>query len=203
MISNKEHIATFVLYQLGGAKNAIHLEDIASKCHEIAPARFSWQLEKYRKYPDIKAVFYALDATSRTSGGDLVRKIENRRTGGQRYRLTQAGAQWIKQNGHRIATELKISNENKPEQEIQQALRELKKRDRAFKKYKKDGEKSELSIYELIDFLGCSLETSPTAVRKKFTEMQTQAEMANDAEIEGFLRVARTKFSDLLSVGQS
>ncbi|MGR3914169.1 MAG: hypothetical protein OD918_06535 [Gammaproteobacteria bacterium] len=201
-MSRKEDIATYVLYQLGGANGVVHIEEIAKKCHELAQPQFSWQLEKYKDYPDIKIVYYALDFVSRDKGGKLARKISDRSKGGQRYQLTQAGAQWIKKNGGRLAAQLGVSggDQTNAAREVQESLRSLKARDNAFKRYKKDGENIELSIYELIDFLGCPLETSPTVVRKKFAEMQMKAESAEDAEIDGFLAVAESKFSRLLLV---
>ncbi len=199
-MSRKEDIVTYALYQLGGAKGAVHIEEIANKCYELAKSQFSWQLKKYQHYPDIKAVYYALDGVSRGCENKLVRKIADRSKGGQRYQLTQVGAQWIKKNKDHLAAELSVPHSENAQYEVQQSLRELKKRDPAFKRYKHNGEKIDLSIYEFIDFLGCSLETSPTAVRKKFADMETKAELVDDVEIKSFLAVAKTKFSHLFLV---
>lgn len=200
LMSRKEDIATYTLYQLGGANGAVHIEEIAKKCHELAQSQFSWQLEKYKDYPDIKAVYYALDFVSRDKGGKLARKTLDRSKGGQRYQLTHAGAQWVKKNEGRLAAQLGVSDGDRANvaRELRESLRSLKAHDNTFKRYKKDGTNTEMSVYELIDFLGCPLETSPTVVRKKFAEMQVKAESADDAEIEGFLAVAESKFSQLL-----
>ncbi len=200
-MSRKEDIVTYALYQLGGANGAVHIEEIAAECHKMAQSQFSWQLEKYRDFPDLKAVYYALDCVSRAKGGSLVQKILDRSKGGQRFQLTQAGVQWIKKNHENLANEFNVpENERKKAlNEVQDFLRALKEQDSAFKRYKKDGENIKLSIYELIDFLGCPLETSPTMVRKKFEEMQVKAKSADDAEIEKFLAVAETKFPQILS----
>lgn len=200
-MSRKEDIATYALYQLGGANSAVHIEEIAHECHELSASQFAWQLPKYKHFPDIKAVYYALDAVSRgVKNKPLVRKIDDRSKGGQRYKLTQAGAQWIKENVSHIATELDVHESHKAQTEIKKVLQKLKKQDRAFNRYKQNGEKSELSIYEFVDFLGCSLETSPTAVRNKFADMETKAELADDADIKNFLAVAKSKFPHILTV---
>ena len=190
----KEDIATFSLYQLGGGKSSIHIEDIAHKCHELAKPQFSWLLPKYQEYPDIKAVYYALDAVSRGDSGKYVNKISDRSKGGQRYQLTRSGVLWIKKNKDRLAHELKTDKVDAPRNEVQCFLRD-KKKDSAFKRYKQN---KPLSIFEVVDFLGCSFETSPTAIREKFKNMEAQAELANDQEIVDFLAVARNKFTNIL-----
>ena len=197
----KEDIAVFALYQLGGAANAVHIEDIAYECLQLAKAQFSWQLEKYQEFPDIKAVYYALDAVSRDKPVQFVRKSADRSKGGQYYQLTPLGAKWIKENRARLAahtnTEGQSGEQNK---DVQKNLAQSKRQNEAFVRFVKKGATSTFSIYELIDFLGCSLDTSPTAVRKKFDDMQTKANLVGDADVKSFLDVAKQKFPDVLSV---
>ena len=48
-------------FSLGAAKQTIHTEDIAHKAFLLKKTDFSWQIEKYQKYPDLTKVRKALD----------------------------------------------------------------------------------------------------------------------------------------------
>ncbi len=57
-------IVVYALYALGGWRERIHTEDIALKCYEIAPSKFSWV--KYPQYPDNHTAYLSLgDAKKR------------------------------------------------------------------------------------------------------------------------------------------
>jgi len=45
-------IVVYVTAVLGGAEKKVYSEVIAAKCFELDPARFSWRLPDYRKWPD-------------------------------------------------------------------------------------------------------------------------------------------------------
>lgn len=198
-------IAVYALYQLGGGGKSVLLERIAHKCYELDRGRFSWRLPEFRKYPDIKTVFYALDEVSR-GRRFYVKKIAPRGNGGrngergdgQAFRLTEDGAVWINENSMRISHELKDSNGHDPATVQKEELQKLKARDPAFRKYKAEGMDADISIYEIIDFLGCSLETSKTAIRAKFSDMKAKAAAAKDADVKSFLEFAANKHSGVL-----
>ena len=83
---------------------------------------------------------------------------------------------------------------------IRRNLRALKN-EVAFKQFQA-GEMSEISVYGLADFLGCSFETSPSAVRKKFGEMKTKVALVEDAEISAFLHACEGRFAKLLHTNE-
>ena len=62
-------IALLALYTLGGATSRQHGEDVALKCYEMAPRRFSW--EKY-KYPHLELVRSALRDAKKEKHGVMV-----------------------------------------------------------------------------------------------------------------------------------
>ena len=47
-------IVVYTLALLGGSDRTIYSEDVAARCYDLAPSRFSWRLPKYRKkgWPD-------------------------------------------------------------------------------------------------------------------------------------------------------
>ena len=48
-------------FALGAAKQSIHTEEIAYKAFLLKRDGFSWQIEKFQKYPDLTKVRKALD----------------------------------------------------------------------------------------------------------------------------------------------
>ena len=70
MLSDKD-IVIYALYILGGWHKRIHTEDIALKCYEIAPTKFSWV--KYPKYPDLAPTRFALESAKKAKSGALVK----------------------------------------------------------------------------------------------------------------------------------
>jgi len=75
-MSDKD-IVLYSLYLLGGWHKRVHTEDIALKCYEIAPSRFSWV--KYPQYPDLAPARFALEATKKAQYGALVRGVSERK----------------------------------------------------------------------------------------------------------------------------
>lgn len=191
-------IAVMALYWLGGVERKVHLEDIAIECHKLAEKRFAFELEKYKHFPDKRTVFYALADAHKEKAGVLVEAFGTQSKGGGNFQITKSGVKWIKVNEDRIARELKIKSSVAPKQEVKRILR-IVKNETAFKKFHA-GKMAELSVYELMDFLGCSFETSPSAVRAKFAEMEVKAELVEDVEIFNFLRGCKDRFAKLLNV---
>lgn len=198
-ISNMD-IAMMALYILGGVKRGIHLEEIVVKCHEMAPGRFAFELRKYKQFPDKSAVIYALGDARKEKAGVLVKNSGSRGTGGGKFQLTENGVRWVKRNEDRVNRGLKIPSSVAPKQEVRRILRSVKS-EIAFKRFLRD-EMAKLSLYDLVDFLGCSFETSPSAVRMKFSEMKAKAELVDDADIFDFLRACEKRFPKFLHVEQ-
>lgn len=188
-------IAVFALYSLGGVNRKVHLEDIAQKCYEIAPGRFSWELPQFRGAPDKLAAYYGLADARKKKAGELIKSFGSRGTG-KKYQMALAGIQWMKNNEPRITQALKLKSSAAPLRQVRDALRTAKS-ESAFKKFRANGAEC-LSVYDLADFLGSSLETSPSRIREKFSEMKNRAEFAEDPEIATFLSACEKHFPDLL-----
>jgi hypothetical protein len=85
-------IVTLAISELGGATQAVDIEDIAIQAYELAPKKFSW-----RKYPeriDLRVVQYALkDAASNRQGEPLIKGSLK-----YGYMLTAVGLEWLENN---------------------------------------------------------------------------------------------------------
>lgn len=88
-------IVAVALWSLGGATERKDTEDVAVKCWELAPGRFSW--ERYSEFPNLDTARVALSDAKKPKNGSLV---TGDNYGG--WLLTQAGLDWIESR----ATEL-------------------------------------------------------------------------------------------------
>ena len=72
-VSNVD-IVVYVLGLLGGAEKTVYSEEVAAKCYEVAPTRFSWRLPAYRAkgWPDKYVVKTALEDAKKDKYGALV-----------------------------------------------------------------------------------------------------------------------------------
>src|SRR3972149_7390368 len=80
-------IAVYALRLLGGSAKFIHTEDVALKCFELVPERFSWR--KYPQYPDAGPARFALEDAKKLKHGHLT--SGNRVKGGK---LTAKGVEY-------------------------------------------------------------------------------------------------------------
>ncbi len=85
-------LTTLGVYLLGGTKKAVDTEDVAVKCHEIAPGTFAW-----RKYPDqinLELVRVQLSDAKKKKNGTLLSG-----SGREGWRITTEGLKWISTEG--------------------------------------------------------------------------------------------------------
>ena len=198
-------IAVFALHQLGGVNRKVHLEEIASECHRLAPKRFGWELPRFQAFPDKKAAYYALNDAVKPKHGGLVGRMGTRSKvkGGQKFWLTEQGAKWVKGHEERVADGLlKTQLSDTPRRKAEETLRVVKGA-KAFVHFRAKGGVDGLTVYDLANFLGSMYETSPSAVRKKFAEMKTKAELTDDGEMSEFLLACERAphFARLLNIG--
>src|SRR3990172_2606809 len=80
-------IAVYALRLLGGSARFIHTEDVALKCFELVPERFSWR--KHPQYPDAGPARFALEDAKKEKYGRLA--AGNRVKG---WKLTKSGIEY-------------------------------------------------------------------------------------------------------------
>lgn len=84
-------IVTMAVYLLDGGRQPADIEDVAMKCHELAPGRFSW-----RKYPEQINLDYVRRELSRAKNAEFGALIKGSMTDG--WTLTPAGLEWASKN---------------------------------------------------------------------------------------------------------
>lgn len=81
-------LVTLAVYLLGGRDRFVDTEDVAVKCHELAPERFSWR--RYPEHPNLEGVrVRLLEETKAPQASALVRGSHSRG-----WKLTPTGLAW-------------------------------------------------------------------------------------------------------------
>ena len=170
-------VALLALYALGGATSRQHGEDIALKCYEIAPRRFSW--EKYQ-YPHLEVVRSALRDAKKEKHGVMVSGAD-----AKGWLLTKEGLSWCEQNAAALGDRgLRNRMSSLPKAEAR-VLRELADH-RLFAQWKR-GE-GEISRYEVADALGYPADAARDAVCRRLEALIGAAHVAKMGEMERFLK---------------
>jgi hypothetical protein len=195
-LSDKD-IVLYALYLLGGWQERIHTEDIALKCYQLAPSRFSWV--KYPQYPDIQPVRFALEKVGAKHRGLVDGKSERKDKsiiGG--WRLTESGVQWIEANRARIeqclGKDVSIKGRLLEDRRIKELLGSA-----AFKKFERYREEAEISHAEFADSLVCTVNTSAEVLNERLKQCYSAAEELKRQEIKNYVDFCRRKFALLLS----
>ena len=197
MLSDKD-IVLYALYLLGGWQKRIHTEEVALKCFQLAPTKFSWV--KYPQYPDIAPARFALEAAKKPKYGKLVKgESERKRTiksiGG--WMLTANGLQWMQANKERIE---KYLGKHIPIGERLPADRKLKELlgSVAFKKFINDGEQAEISHAEFAESLVCTVNTRPEILSDRLEQFYSISEKLKKEEVKNYVNFCRKKFASIL-----
>ena len=130
-------------FALGAAKQSIHTEEIAYKAFLLKRDGFSWQIEKFQKYPDLTKVRKALDRAK-----DLGWII-----GSYSYDLLKDGwkltAKGIEE-ANKIKGLLKLKKTKITLQPIEKKKMKIFSKNEYFKKYLKE-KKLNINTFELAD----------------------------------------------------
>jgi len=182
-LTTKE-IVLFALYSLGGWEKRIHTEDVALKCFELAPNKFSWI--KFPKYPDPAPARFALEAAKKADEGRLVKgESEKKKSisniGG--WMLTPRGVSWVKKNRKKI--EHVLSLETSPSGDRLQSDRKIKEltSSTAFQKFLKFGNDAKISLPEFAESLICTVNTSRNILLDKIEQLRSIAENLNRNDV--------------------
>lgn len=196
-LSDKD-IVIYALYLLDGWQKRVHTEDIALKCYELAPTKFSWV--KYPQYPDLAPARFALETAKKPQYGSLVKgESEKKRTvrniGG--WMLTDKGIQWIKENKPRIEQYLgkhrPIGDRLSTDRKLKELLRSV-----AFNKFRNYGEEAEISHAEFAESLICTVNTGAKVLNDRLEQLCSIAEMLKKEEIKKYVDFCQKRFALLL-----
>ncbi len=211
-LSNKD-IVIYALYLLGGRQKRVHTEDVALKCYQFAPSKFSWV--KYPQHPDLASARFMLEAAKKPKNGALVigeteRKRpkkprsfkellspdqKNKKIGG--WMLTGSGIQWIEANKDRIE---KYLGEHKPIGDRLHSDRKLKElfRSEAFRKFSNNREQAEISHAEFAESLVCTVNTGTEVLNDRLTQLYSTGKNLKREEVKNYVNFCRKKFASLL-----
>ncbi|MFN8385664.1 MAG: hypothetical protein U0X92_04480 [Anaerolineales bacterium] len=196
-------IVVYALYLLGGWHERIHTEDIALKCFELAPSRFSWI--KYPNYPDNHTAYLSLGDAKKQKYGSLVegeseRKKERTTKGIPRFggwKLTLRGVEWLETNKARIEMSLgkraTIGKRLDTDRKLQDLINSM-----GFRKFMKDGEQADISHAVFAESLVCTVNTPPETLNERLDQLHATAEILKRDDVKRYLRFCRKKFSVIL-----
>ena len=180
-------------FALGAAKQTIHTEEIAYKAFLLKKSGFSWQIEKYQKYPDLTKVRNALDRAK-----DLGWII-----GSYSYDLFKDG--WkLTTSGINAANEikhlLKIKKTKIMLQPIDKKKLKIFSNNTYYQKFIKNNN-LEINSFELADMLGSAAGNSQN-IRSKFFELKNLVLLGENEKLSLFLEHLEKKFPDLLNINE-
>ena len=183
---------------LGGWHERIHTEDIALKCFEIAPSKFSWT--KYPKYPDLASVYFALGDAKKPKYGSLVKgeresKREIHRIGG--WSLTPKGIEWIEKNKSRIEESIGRNIAVYDRLPSDRKLKELFE-SKAYKKFLLERDQTNISYPEFVESLICTVNTAKEILRERLDLYLLISKEKKISDVKDYIFFCQTKFREFL-----
>ena len=190
-------IVVYSLYLLGGWHERVHTEDIALKCFELAPSKFSWI--KYPNYPDLSSAYDSLRTAKKQQyglvNGESERKKEAQRIGG--WKLTPKGVEWVESNKQRVEASLgrhvPIGNRLDVDRKLKELLGST-----AYRKFSSKGLEAEITHAEFAESLVCTVNTSSEIINDRLDQLYSTAEKMKKEEIKRYIVFCREKFSVIL-----
>jgi len=198
MLSDKD-IVVYALYILGGWHQRVHTEDIALKCYELTPSKFSWV--KYPQYPDLAPARFALESAKKQKYGALVkggseRKKSVKSLGG--WMLTYNGIQWIRDNEKRIEKFLGKLGYISDRLPAHRKLIELFK-STAYKKFIAHIEKAEITHAEFAESFLCTVNTRSEVLSDRLEQLYSIAEELGEEKVKNYINFCRKRFESILT----
>jgi len=193
-ISNID-VAVYALARLGGAGRNVYSEDVAALCYELAPSRFGWRLEKYRKrkWPDKYVVRFALEDAKKPENGALVEGVYAVDLTKDGWRLTPGGVRWLQSARKRVETALRLGGSALPRRDAHHFKRQVRNQE-LFKRFVNTGTVDSANVYLFADLLTCSPDAPVEVVSAKFRRVQAMAELMRDRIVLTFLEACAHAF---------
>ena len=174
-------IAILALWELGGATSPQHYEDVAAKCFELAPGRFSWT--KYQQYPNVETAAMALRDAKRSKNGILV--SGNNRTG---WLLTANGIRWVQEAQRTISLVLWGIRTPALRREDSAELNALQDH-KMFASWKAQVEN--VQIYQVADAVRLTADAPHEVIERRIDQLLNKAQIAKLPELQEYLRWLR------------
>lgn len=185
---NNEQVATLAIYALGGSGSRQDSEDIAIRCHELAPAKFGWK--KHRELPSLAVANEALNDARRTSPDGVRVQANTGLISGKPkdgWILTPDGVAWCEANEHLLSSDAGDARKARPEE--MRLLRNIRAHPQ-FARWR-DGDEPPAPAQAAGALLIAS--SAPAeAVKSRIRKLRTITDMAGDCEIERYLEWLQT-----------
>lgn len=192
---NNREVVVFAIAALGGESQFIHTEDVAIKCHELAPDAFSWT--KYTEHPDLEVARRTL-LNIRSEG--LGALVEGRSGQGPRkkgtqaedgWRLTEAGREWISVNGERVEAGLNSTALSDRRQRVRQQLRRIYLHP-TWPAFKDNPNGFEPTIGDLAELMRVRVDAPSGVWAARFDELLGRATLIQDEALVDFTKRCRS-----------
>ena len=192
---NNRDVIVYALAALGGESQFVHTEDVAIKCHELAPDAFSWT--KHTQHPDLEVVRRALLHIRSAEFGALVegrsgqgpRKSDNRTEDG--WQLTASGREWVTTNGDRVERALNSTALSDRRQRILQQLRRAYAHS-TWSEFSDDPSTFSPSHGDLAELLRVRVDAPNEVWNSRFDELMRRAVLIQDQELIRFAKMCRS-----------
>ena len=191
--ANRE-LVVYALFLVGGDSRRIHTEDVAVKCHELFPDAFSWT--RYPQFPDKDVVRVALTDARKPKHGGIVEGRAGQRRGQTAkthrepvedgWRLTDAGARWIKEHKASMEEFIGIGVVKEHRQIALKRLARIREHG-LFKRFEEDPLRFEPMIGEVADLLRCRVDAGRKVWNSRFEKALMQAASAGQEDIVTFI----------------
>jgi hypothetical protein len=179
-------IAVYALRILGGAARFVHGEDVALKCFELVPERFSWR--KYPQYPDAAPARFALEDAKKAKYGSLA---SGNRTKG--WKLTPSGVNYAE--AVRMQVETLSGQRGTRSRGDRQGFRDVENHG-AYSRFLQTNSVDTLEFHELTTILRCPVDTPHELLRDRLQSLGAKAKDGGRSDIVAFLEAAAEKFAN-------
>ena len=189
----KRELTLISLYQTGGNKGKIHTEEICYKAFQINRELFSWNLKKFKNYPDIYSTYKALGHLREEKKVYGTKHDDPHKDG---WMLTEDGLNYC---NNELADFINIKkNKSNYQQSEKSFIISIKKSD-YFKAWKQNNEKQlkEKSIYDIANFLKVLTSNIPRLI-EKFYETKVLAKEI-DENVYDFLSYIENIYTDFFN----
>jgi len=174
-LSNPQ-ICALALWALGGATSPQDTEDVAVKCFELAPSRFSW---KAYPYPSLEAAGVGLRDGKKPKHGALFSGFS--RSG---WLLTSSGIEWAQEAQHLLVSAKQTVGALGIRLSESAALNELRSHtmSRAWTNIKGD-----VGLFEIADAVQLSADAPRRIVSQRILELSNMAKLSGQQELLEYL----------------
>lgn len=178
-------VAVYALQLLGGALRFVHTEDVALKCFEMLPDRFSWR--KYPQYPDTEPARSALFDAAKEKHGRLV-VGDNRAKG---WKLTESGVQYARAVEPEI--EELVERPGKTVNVDRRGFGDIEDH-RSYMNYISSRSVDSMEFHELATMLRCPVDAPGPLIAERLENLLRRTSDAGRGDIKAFLQAAASKF---------